>query len=72
MDEAAVERHCVLGGDAPGVLAFGQTAGLPEDDVDEIAEQALADPERLVELFDRLALVVGLEDGGRAVLLEAR
>jgi hypothetical protein len=65
VDEALVRRCGVLGGDALGVLGLGQAAGLPEDDVDEVAEEALADAERLVELLDRLAIVVGLEDGGR-------
>jgi hypothetical protein len=65
MDEAAVESHWVLGGDALGVPALGQAAGPEEDDVDEVAEEPLVDSEHLVELLDRLALVVGLEDGGR-------
>ena len=70
MDEALVEDRGVLGGDALGVLALGQAGGLPKDDVDEVAEQALVDAEHLVELFYRLALVVGLEDGSRAKLLD--
>jgi len=56
MDEALVQRRGVLCGDALGVLALRQAAGLPEDDVDEVAEEALADPERPVEFLDRLAL----------------
>ena len=41
MDEVLVEGRGVLGGDALGVLALGPPAGLPKDDVDEVAEQAL-------------------------------
>ena len=65
MDEALVESHGVLGYNALGALALGQAAGLEEGDVNEVAEEALVDPEHLVELLDRLGLVVGLEDRGR-------
>ena len=54
-NEALVQRHGVLCGDALDVLALGQPASLPEDDVDEVAEEAPVDPEHLVEL-ERLAL----------------
>jgi hypothetical protein len=50
VDEALVQRHGVLGGDAPGVLALGQAAGLEEDDVDEVAEEALIDADLLRQI----------------------